>query len=170
LRLQRKCDNAESVQQRPHDPIHQIAWLNDADERRVLNSMDTRRAAGTMKGAHIGHLRRGMRMRFSTLRCVSQARETQENKAMRSKTTAIALVATLAFAATASVCRAESITSKAFAKDCSRCHEVSDFEGQSAGKIADKLTAIVQGKAKHRRKLQMTPDEIQLMSQYLGGQ
>lgn len=89
---------------------------------------------------------------------------------MRSKTTVLALVATLAVAATASVCRAESAASKAFAKDCSNCHEVSDFEGQSAGKIADELTAIVQGRAKHRRKLKMTPDEIQLMSQYLAGQ
>ena len=89
---------------------------------------------------------------------------------MRRRTTALVLVATLTVAATASVCRAESVTSKAFARDCSRCHEVSDFEGQSAGKIADDLTAIVQGKAKHSRKLKMMPDEIQLMSQHLAGQ
>lgn len=89
---------------------------------------------------------------------------------MRRRTTALALVATLTAAATASVCRAESVTSKAFAKDCSTCHEVDEFEGESAAQIADKLTAIVQGKSKHRRKLNMTPDEIQSMSQYLAGQ
>ena len=89
---------------------------------------------------------------------------------MRNKTTALALVAALAVAATTSVCRAESVTSKAFAKDCSRCHEVDEFEGESAAQIADKLTAIIQGKAKHRRKLNMTPEGIQSMSQYLADQ
>ena len=89
---------------------------------------------------------------------------------MRRKTTALALVATLTVVATASVCRAESAESKAFAKDCSLCHDLSDFEDESVGDILDELTAIVQGKAKHRRKLSMTPDEIYRMSQYLAGQ
>lgn len=88
---------------------------------------------------------------------------------MRSKTTTLALVTTLTFAATATVCHAQSAASTAFAKDCKRCHDVSDFEGQSAAEIAQELTAIVQGKAKHRRSLKMTPDEINLMSQYLAG-
>ena len=89
---------------------------------------------------------------------------------MRRKTTIVALMATLTFAATSGVCHAESAESKTFAKDCSLCHDLSDFEDESVGDVLDELTAIVQGKAKHRRKLSMTPDEIYRMAQYLAGQ
>ena len=89
---------------------------------------------------------------------------------MRRKTTIVTLMAALTFAATAGVCHAESAESKTFAKDCSRCHDLSDFEDESVGDILDELTAIVQGKAKHKRKLEMTSDEIYLMSKYLAGQ
>jgi mono/diheme cytochrome c family protein len=52
---------------------------------------------------------------------------------------------------------------------CSECHEVADFKGKSEAELKSRISDIVAGKIKHKKKLQLTDDEVANIAAYLAG-
>jgi mono/diheme cytochrome c family protein len=51
---------------------------------------------------------------------------------------------------------------------CSECHEADDWDGESAASLESIIRDIVDGKVKHKRKLELTPAEIANIAAYWG--
>ena len=76
--------------------------------------------------------------------------------------------ATLAVAGFGANANADAAAGKAkFADACSECHEVADFEGESAAALADTIKKIVAGTQKHKNALKLTDAEIADLSAYM---
>ncbi|MBK6349567.1 MAG: hypothetical protein IPF50_07045 [Proteobacteria bacterium] len=70
-------------------------------------------------------------------------------------------VATFAVAGFGTVASADAAAGKAkFAAACAECHEVADFEGESAAALTESLKKIVAGTQKHKDALKPTDAEI----------
>jgi mono/diheme cytochrome c family protein len=54
-----------------------------------------------------------------------------------------------------------------FAADCAECHEVADFEGESAAALTATLKDIVAGQAKHKPALKLSDAEIASLAAYI---
>ena len=51
---------------------------------------------------------------------------------------------------------------------CIECHEADDWEGESAASLDSIIRDIVDGKVKHKRKLELTAAEIANIAAYWG--
>ncbi len=70
-------------------------------------------------------------------------------------------VATLGLAGFSSVASADAAAGKAkFEGKCAECHEVGDFEGETAAALTESLKKIVAGQEKHKAALKLTDAEI----------
>jgi len=49
---------------------------------------------------------------------------------------------------------------------CSECHEAADWKGKSEADLQAKIASVVAGKAKHKKKLQLTDAEIADIAAY----
>jgi mono/diheme cytochrome c family protein len=75
--------------------------------------------------------------------------------------------ATLAMAGFCSVASADAAAGKAkFTATCAECHEVGDFEGESAAALTDSIKKIVAG-AKHKKPLKLSDAEIADLAAYM---
>jgi mono/diheme cytochrome c family protein len=54
-----------------------------------------------------------------------------------------------------------------FQQVCSECHEVADFKGKSEADLKARISDIVAGKIKHKKKLQLTDAQIADAAAYL---
>lgn len=76
--------------------------------------------------------------------------------------------ATLALSSFSSIAAADVAAGKAkFTATCAECHEVADFEGQSAAEITEATKKIVAGQQKHKEKLKLTDAEIADLAAYI---
>jgi mono/diheme cytochrome c family protein len=77
-------------------------------------------------------------------------------------------VATLALSGFSSIAAADAAAGKAkFADACVECHEVADFEGESAQALTDSIKKIVAGQQKHKNKLTLSDTEIADLAAYI---
>jgi cytochrome c553 len=77
-------------------------------------------------------------------------------------------VATFAIAGFSTVVSADAAAGKAkFTAACAECHEVADFEGQSAAALTDSLKKIVAGTQKHKKALKLTDAEVADLAAYM---
>ena len=77
-------------------------------------------------------------------------------------------VATLALSGFSSIAAADTAAGKAkFTDACAECHEVADFEGESAKDLADTLKKIVAGQQKHKNALKLSDAEITNLAEYI---
>lgn len=66
------------------------------------------------------------------------------------------------------VAHADAAAGKAtFDKVCAECHEVGDFDGESAKDISANLKKIVAGQMKHKKALKLTDQEIADVAAYM---
>ena len=80
---------------------------------------------------------------------------------------AVSLV-TLGLAGFSGVASADAAAGKAkFTAACAECHEVADFEGESAATLTETLKAIVAGKQKHKNALKLSDAEIADLAAYM---
>jgi len=80
---------------------------------------------------------------------------------------AVSLV-TLGLAGFSGVASADAAAGKAkFTAACAECHEVADFEGESAAALTESLKAIVAGKQKHKNALKLSDAEIADLAAYM---
>jgi cytochrome c553 len=80
---------------------------------------------------------------------------------------AVSLV-TLGLAGFSGVASADAAAGKAkFTAACAECHEVADFEGESAAALTETLKAIVAGKQKHKNALKLSDAEIADLAAYM---
>jgi len=56
---------------------------------------------------------------------------------------------------------------KQFADACSECHEVADFQGESAADLTASLKKIVAGQQKHKKALKLSDAEISELATYM---
>ena len=54
-----------------------------------------------------------------------------------------------------------------FAAACAECHEVADFDGESAAALTDSIKKIVAGTQKHKEKLKLTDAEVADLAAYM---
>jgi len=54
-----------------------------------------------------------------------------------------------------------------FTAACAECHEVADFEGESAAALTDSLKKIVAGTQKHKQALKLTDAEVADLAAYM---
>jgi mono/diheme cytochrome c family protein len=67
-----------------------------------------------------------------------------------------------------SVAHADAAAGKAnFTKVCAECHEVADFEGESAADVQATIKKIVSGGMKHKKALKLTDAEIADLAAYM---
>ncbi len=67
-----------------------------------------------------------------------------------------------------SAAHADAAAGKAtFTAVCSECHEVADFEGESAADIQATVTKIVGGTMKHKKALKLTDAQIADVAAYM---
>lgn len=86
-------------------------------------------------------------------------------KALRILALAVATVAIAGFSTTAS---ADAAAGKAkFTAACADCHEVADFEGESAAALTGTMKKIVAGTQKHKEALKLTDAEIADLAAYM---
>lgn len=52
---------------------------------------------------------------------------------------------------------------------CATCHDPSDWKGQSEAQLRAKISDVVAGKVKHKKKIQLTPEEIDNIAAYWAG-
>ena len=77
-------------------------------------------------------------------------------------------VATFAIAGFSTSASADAAAGKAkFTAACAECHEVADFEGESAAALTDSLKKIVAGTEKHKKALKLTDAEIADLAAYM---
>ena len=77
-------------------------------------------------------------------------------------------VATLALAGFSTIASADAAAGKAkFAAACAECHEVADFEGESAAALTDSIKKIVAGQQKHKSKLTLSDADIANVAAYM---
>lgn len=77
-------------------------------------------------------------------------------------------VAALAVAGFSTSARADAAAGKAkFAAACAECHEVADFEGESAAALTDTMKKIVAGTQKHKQALKLTDAEVADLAAYM---
>jgi mono/diheme cytochrome c family protein len=70
-------------------------------------------------------------------------------------------VAMFAIAGFSTIASADAAAGKAkFAAACAECHEVADFEGESAAALTETMKKIVAGTQKHKQALKLTDAEI----------
>jgi mono/diheme cytochrome c family protein len=80
---------------------------------------------------------------------------------------AVSLV-TLGLAGFSGVASADAAAGKAkFTAACAECHEVADFEGESAAALTETIKAIVAGKQKHKNALKLSDAEIADLAAYM---
>ena len=80
---------------------------------------------------------------------------------------AVSLV-TLGLAGFSGVASADAAAGKAkFTAACAECHEVADFEGESAAALTETIKAIVAGKQKHKNALKLSDAEIADLATYM---
>ena len=80
---------------------------------------------------------------------------------------AVSLV-TLGLAGFSGVASADAAAGKAkFTAACAECHEVADFEGESAAALTETLKAIVAGKQKHKNALKLSDAEVADLAAYM---
>ena len=77
-------------------------------------------------------------------------------------------VATCAIAGFSTAASADAAAGKAkFTAACAECHEVADFEGESAAALTDSLKKIVAGTEKHKKALKLTDAEVADLAAYM---
>jgi mono/diheme cytochrome c family protein len=77
-------------------------------------------------------------------------------------------VAALAVAGFSTSASADAAAGKAkFAAACAECHEVADFEGESAAALTDTMKKIVAGTQKHKQALKLTDAEVADLAAYM---
>ena len=77
-------------------------------------------------------------------------------------------VATFAIAGFSTTASADAAAGKAkFTAACAECHEVADFEGESAAALTDAMKKIVAGTQKHKEALKLTDAEIASLAAYM---
>jgi mono/diheme cytochrome c family protein len=77
-------------------------------------------------------------------------------------------VATFAIAGFSTAASADAAAGKAkFAATCAECHEVADFEGESASALTDSIKKIVAGTQKHKQALKLTDAEVADLAAYM---
>ena len=70
-------------------------------------------------------------------------------------------VTTLGLAGFSGVASADAAAGKTtFESKCAECHEVGDFEGETAAALTESLKGIVAGQQKHKSALKLTDAEI----------
>ena len=80
---------------------------------------------------------------------------------------AVSLV-TLGLAGFSGVASADAAAGKAkFTAACAECHEVADFEGESAAALTETIKGIVAGKQKHKNALKLSDAEIADLAAYM---
>jgi cytochrome c553 len=80
---------------------------------------------------------------------------------------AVSLV-TLGLAGFSGVASADAAAGKAkFTAACAECHEVADFEGETAAALTETLKAIVAGKQKHKNALKLSDAEVADLAAYM---
>jgi mono/diheme cytochrome c family protein len=80
---------------------------------------------------------------------------------------AVSLV-TLGLAGFSGVASADAAAGKAkFTAACAECHEVADFEGESAAALTETIKAIVAGKQKHKSALKLSDAEVADLAAYM---
>jgi mono/diheme cytochrome c family protein len=52
------------------------------------------------------------------------------------------------------------------AQSCADCHDPADWKGQSEVQLRAKISDVVAGKAKHKKKIQLTDEEISNIAAY----
>lgn len=78
-------------------------------------------------------------------------------------------VAALALAICAPAFGADIAAGRAAAQaKCGQCHEADDWEGESAASLESLIRDIVDGKVKHKGRLDLRPDEIANIAAYWG--
>jgi mono/diheme cytochrome c family protein len=86
-------------------------------------------------------------------------------KVLRILASSIAAFAIAGFSTTAS---ADAAAGKAkFTAACAECHEVADFEGESAAALTESLKKIVAGTQKHKKALKLTDAEVADLAAYM---
>jgi mono/diheme cytochrome c family protein len=77
-------------------------------------------------------------------------------------------VAAFAIAGFSTAASADAAACKAkFTAACAECHEVADFEGESAAALTDSLKKIVAGTQKHKGALKLTDAEVADLAAYM---
>ena len=77
-------------------------------------------------------------------------------------------VATFAIAGFSMTATADAAAGKTkFAAACAECHEVADFEGESAAALTESLKKIVAGTQKHKEALKLTDAEVADLAAYM---
>lgn len=77
-------------------------------------------------------------------------------------------IATFAVAGFSTTASADAAAGKAkFAAACAECHEVADFEGESAAALTDTMKKIVAGTQKHKEALKLTDAEVADLAAYM---
>lgn len=56
-----------------------------------------------------------------------------------------------------------------FTQTCAECHDVADFEGESAAELQATLQKIVGGGMKHKKALKLTDAQIADVAAYMSG-
>ena len=70
-------------------------------------------------------------------------------------------IATFGLAGFSGVASADAAAGKTtFESKCAECHEVGDFEGETAAALTESLKGIVAGQQKHKSALKLTDAEI----------
>jgi mono/diheme cytochrome c family protein len=86
-------------------------------------------------------------------------------KILRTLALSVATCAVAGFSTTAS---ADAAAGKAkFAAACAECHEVADFEGESAAALTESLKKILAGTQKHKEPLKLTDAEVADLAAYM---
>jgi mono/diheme cytochrome c family protein len=83
----------------------------------------------------------------------------------KARTALISMIAIGATSASGADMAAGRVTAQA---KCSECHEADDWEGESAASLESLISDIVDGKVKHKRKLELSPAEIANIAAYWG--
>ena len=77
-------------------------------------------------------------------------------------------VAAFAIAGFSTIASADAAAGKAkFAAACAECHEVADFEGESAAALTESLKKIVAGTQKHKEALKLSDAEVADLAAYM---
>jgi len=84
-----------------------------------------------------------------------------EEEAMKVARILCVTVTTLGLAGFSGVASADAAAGKTkFEAQCAECHEVADFEGETAAALTESLKKIVAGETKHKSALKLTDAEI----------
>ena len=77
-------------------------------------------------------------------------------------------VATFAIAGISTTASADAAAGKTkFAAACAECHEVADFEGESAAALTETMKKIIAGTQKHKQALKLSDAEVAELAAYI---